>query len=50
MVNTNTNEVRFTMRINKELYEIIKQNAIRFKRSIAKQIEFELEELLLRKN
>lgn len=44
MVHTNTKEVRFTMRMNKELYEIIKDNATKFKRSIAKEIEFELEE------
>lgn len=35
---------QFTMRIDNQLYEVIKQNAIRFKRSIAKEIEFELEE------
>ena len=35
---------QFTMRINNQLYEVIKQNAVKFKRSIAKEIEYELEQ------
>ena len=35
---------QFTMRIENSLYEVIKQNAVKNKRSIAKEIEFELEQ------
>ena len=31
---------QFTMRIENSLYEVIKQNAVKNKRSIAKEIEF----------
>lgn len=37
-------EIRFTMRIENSLYQTIKDSANKFKRSIAKEIEFELEE------
>lgn len=36
--------IQFTMRIDTKLYKIIVNNAQRFKRSIAKEIEYELEE------
>lgn len=35
---------QFTMRLENNLYQIIKDNAKKYKRSIAKEIEFELEE------
>lgn len=38
------NETRFTMRMNNILYEVMKENAKKNKRSIAKEIEFELDE------
>ena len=47
--NENTT-TQFTMRINNSLYEVIKQNAVKFKRSIAKQIEFMLEQAVESKN
>lgn len=34
----------FTLRLNKDLFEKVKQNAVKNKRSIAKQIEYYLEE------
>lgn len=44
--NRNENEItQFTMRINTELYEIIKQRAVINKRSTAKEIEFSLEKI-----
>lgn len=49
MVNENTKEVRFTLRIMQELYEIVKQSAFDNKRSIAKEIEFILEQNLKKK-
>lgn len=41
-----TNEVRFTMRMENNLYERIKDVAKKNKRSIAKEIEFQLEQNL----
>lgn len=41
-----TNEVRFTMRMESDLYERIKEIAKKNKRSIAKEIEFQLEQNL----
>ena len=43
MVNNNTKEVRFTMRLSQELYEKLKNIAEKEKRSIAKQISYFLE-------
>lgn len=40
---TRTDQNRFTMRINSELLEKIKAEAVKNKRSTAKQIEFILE-------
>lgn len=34
-----TSEIRFTMRMENELYEKLKQSAIRNRRSIAKELE-----------
>lgn len=42
-----TNEVRFTMRIENNLYERIKEAAKKSKRSIAKEIEYQLEQYQL---
>lgn len=39
-----TNEVRFTMRMSSDLYERLKQRANRLKRSIAKEIEYIVEQ------
>lgn len=41
-----TNEVRFTMRMENDLYERIKETAKKNKRSIAKEIEYHLEQSL----
>lgn len=41
-----TNEIRFTMRMDSNLYERIKETAKKSKRSIAKEIEFQLEQNL----
>lgn len=41
---TREDQTRFTMRINSELLERIKAEAVRNKRSTAKQIEFILEQ------
>lgn len=38
------NEKRFTLRMNAELFELIKQTAEKNKRSTAKEIEFILED------
>lgn len=59
MVNKNTNEVNkletkvnitFTMRMEPELYEQVKQSAFVNKRSIAKEIEFGIEQYLKKQN
>lgn len=42
----NNKEKRFTLRMDAELFEIIKQLAEQNKRSIAKQIEYMLDEEL----
>lgn len=44
------NEKRFTLRMNAELFELIKQTAEKNKRSTAKEIEFILEDFLKRNN
>ena len=44
------NEKRFTLRMNAELFELIKQTAEKNKRSNAKEIEFILEDFLKRNN
>ena len=44
--NLNVNEItQFTMRIEKNLHELIKNKAKENKRSIAKEIEFSLEKI-----
>lgn len=42
------NEKRFTLRMDAELFELIKQTAEKNKRSTAKEIEFILEDFLKR--
>lgn len=42
-----TNEIRFTMRMESDLYERIKEAAKKNKRSIAKEIEYQLEQYQL---
>lgn len=48
-MNTIENEVRFTMRMDNFLYEKLKTEAIKNKRSIAKEIEFMVEEEIHRR-
>lgn len=44
--NDGSQEVRFTMRMELTLYERLKASAIEHKRSIAKEIEFGIEQYL----
>lgn len=43
------NEKRFTLRMNAELFELVKKQSETHKRSIAKEIEFIIEEYLIMK-
>lgn len=43
---TKNDEKRFTLRMNKELFEQLQLSAIQSKRSVAKQIEFIVENFL----
>ena len=40
MIDTEENEVRFTMRMDKNLYEQLKKSAKKNRRSIAKELEY----------
>ena len=44
------NDVRFTLRIDKELFEKIKASAIINRRAIGREIEFRLDEYFKQKN
>ncbi|WP_370858491.1 Arc family DNA-binding protein [Megamonas funiformis] len=44
------NEKRFTLRMNADLFELVKQSAERNKRSTAKEIEFIIEDFLKKNN
>lgn len=44
--NDGSTEVRFTMRLEGNLYEHLKQSALKNKRSIAKEIEYAVEQYL----
>lgn len=48
-MNTIETEVRFTMRMDNSLYEKLKVEAVKNKRSIAKEIEFIVEEEIHRR-
>ena len=41
---TREEDKRFTLRINKELFKLLEESAIKDKRSIGKQIEFIVEQ------
>lgn len=44
------NEKRFTLRMNADLFELVKQCAEKNKRSTAKEIEFIIEDFLKKNN
>ena len=46
MLNVGENEVRFTMRMENNLYEQLKKRAARHKRSVAKELEYITEQTI----
>ena len=50
MTQANTKEVRFTMRMKSDIYNALKENAEKNKRSICKELEFQSEKYMEAKN
>ena len=46
MTTDDKRQIRFTMRIDADIYEVVKKNALNNKRSTAKEIEYRLEQSL----